>query len=118
VAENLGNGKFKILPLPKAAQFSTVNSVLADDFNKDGIMDLLVAGNFYPVNIQMGRYDASYGLVLQGNGKGHFEALPAVKSGLSIREETRALKKITIRGKTYYLAVRNNESIEAFSLFK
>jgi hypothetical protein len=118
VIENLGNGKFDVRPLPNAAQFSTINTILTDDFDKDGNTDLLVAGNFYPINIQMGRNDASYGLFLRGNGKGEFSAVPTFKSGFSVEGETRALRKVTIQGKTYYLAARNNDTVKLFTLKK
>ena len=42
--ENLGDGSFKIHQLPNHAQFSSVNSVLVDDYNEDGHLDLLIAG--------------------------------------------------------------------------
>jgi hypothetical protein len=114
VFENLGNGKFRKKVFPKAAQFSTVNTLLAEDFNHDGHVDLLLAGNFYPINIQMGRYDASYGCLLEGDGKGNFKAVPSYVSGFSVRGETRHLEKISVQGKTYYLAIRNNDTIKAY----
>lgn len=116
VIENLGGLKFKVKPLPKAAQFSTVNAILTGDFNKDGHIDILLGGNFYPINIQMGRYDASYGLYLKGNGKGAFSAVGPVNSGFSIKGETRALHQISLSGKDYFLAIRNNDTIEAFTI--
>jgi hypothetical protein len=112
IIENLGGGKFKFSPLPKAAQFSTINTILSDDFDNDGNIDLLVAGNFYPINIQMGRNDASYGLFLKGNGKGQFTSVPAFESGFSLEGETRSLKKINIYGKDYYIAARNNNTVK------
>ncbi|HEX5169498.1 MAG TPA: VCBS repeat-containing protein, partial [Cyclobacteriaceae bacterium] len=116
IAENLGGGKFKVTPLPKAAQFSTVNAILADDFDKDNKVDLLLAGNFYPINIQMGRNDESCGLFLKNNGWGKFIAKPSVESGLFVAGETRNLKKIMIGDKAHYLAFRNNDTIEFFTL--
>jgi hypothetical protein len=113
--ENQGNGKFRVLPLPMAAQFSTVETLLADDFNQDGHLDVLLAGNFYPVNIQMGRYDAGYGLLLAGDGRGGFKAVPPAESGFSIKGETRALRTVLLGGKTYCLAVRNNDAVEFFA---
>jgi hypothetical protein len=90
--------------------------VLIDDFNSDGNPDLLLAGNYYPVNIQRGRYDASYGLVLTGNSKGNLEVLPAIESGLSVSGEVRKMRKIRIKGKVYYLAIRNNDKVEVLTL--
>ncbi len=69
--ENLGNRKFRVHPLPQAAQLSTVNTVTIEGYDNDSSPDILLAGNFYPINIQMGRNDASYGLLLKGDGKGN-----------------------------------------------
>jgi hypothetical protein len=85
-----------------------------DDFNNDQKPDVLLAGNFYPINIQMGRNDASYGLLLTGDGKGNFHPVPAIQSGFSVTGETRCLKTIRVNGKVYYIAVRNNDTLVAF----
>ena len=114
--ENLGNLKFKIMPLPRAIQFSTVDAAITGDFNTDGIPDVILAGNYFPVNVQRGRYDASYGSVLFGKGNGKFDVIPNVESGFSTAGETRELQKITINGSVYYLAVRNNNTLGVFSL--
>lgn len=116
LVENLGNGKFSVRPLPKAAQLSTVNAILTGDFDSDGNTDLLLAGNFYPINIQMGRNDASYGLLMKGNGHGHFTALPAVQSGFSVKGEVRSFREIVVGKSPYCLAIRNNNTIEAFRI--
>jgi enediyne biosynthesis protein E4 len=116
--ENLGSGKYKVRELPKSAQFSTVNAMLVDDFNGDKNLDVLLAGNFYPINIQMGRNDACYGLLLTGDGKGNFTAVPSVNSGFFVKGQTRNLRTIKIGGKDYYFAIRNNDTIEAFTLNK
>jgi hypothetical protein len=113
--ENLGNNKFKIRPLPKATQFSTLNAITTGDFNADGKLDAIVAGNFYPINVQMGRYDASYGSLLLGDGLGNFKALPPIQSGISVSGETRSLRKLKMGDKELILAIRNNNTVEAFS---
>jgi enediyne biosynthesis protein E4 len=113
--ENLGGLKFKMKKLPLAAQFSTVNAIIADDVDSDGNTDLLLAGNYYPINIQMGRNDASYGLLLRGNGKGGLALVPAVESGFRVRGEVRKLLKLNVGGRIRYVAVRNNDSVQAFT---
>ncbi|MEW4923214.1 VCBS repeat-containing protein [Algibacter sp. 2305UL17-15] len=70
--ENRGNNKFKIRALPNYAQFSPINKTIAIDINKDGNLDLITAGNMHSAEIETARHDASYGLVLLGNGKGSF----------------------------------------------
>jgi enediyne biosynthesis protein E4 len=72
--ENLGKGKFKLSELPPLAQISTVYGILINDFNADGHLDVLLAGNNYGNEISMGRYDASNGILLAGNGKGGFRS--------------------------------------------
>lgn len=114
--ENKGEGKFQMSNLPSTVQFSTVNASLVDDFNGDGNLDIILAGNFYPLNIQMGRYDASYGNLLLGDGKGGFKVISNSNSGIAIRGEVRSLRKIKVGDKIHYLAIRNNESVESFSL--
>jgi hypothetical protein len=114
--ENLGNGKFQVKALPKLAQFSTVNALVIEDFNGDGNEDVLAAGNFYPINIQMGRNDASYGVLLLGDGKGHFRAMGPGQSGISLKGEIRSMRKIKVGARQQYMAVRNNNTVEFFAL--
>jgi hypothetical protein len=114
--ENLGSNKFRIRALPKGAQFSTVNAVLIEDFDGDGNLDALLGGNFHHPNIQMGRYDASLGLLLKGDGRGNFDVLPNAKSGLRITGQVRGLKSIKVGNRTFYLAVRNNQPVQTFTL--
>lgn len=114
--ENLGQNRFDIRPLPKQAQFSTVNTILVDDFNNDHQLDLLLGGNFFRSNIQMGRYDASYGNVLLGNGKGSFVSLPNSKAGISWRGPVRKIAPIQIGKTRYDVVVTNNDSIKFIKL--
>lgn len=64
VAENQGNGVFRIRLLPNAAQIAPVFAILSGDFDTDGNTDLLLGGNFYGLKPLRGRYDASYGTLL------------------------------------------------------
>ena len=109
--ENLGKNKFKVKPLAMATQFSTLNAVISDDFDKDGHLDFIEAGNFYPINVQMGRYDASYGLFMKGDGKGNFTAIPPYQSGVSIPGETRFLRELKVGSNKFVAAVRNNNTL-------
>ena len=117
IIENLGGGKFKLSALPKAAQFSPTMSIMVDDVDQDKLPDLILGSNFFPINIQMGRYDGSYGTVLKNKGKS-FEALPPSKTGWSIKGEVRHLEKINIRGEKVYLAIRNNDVVYSYKLIK
>jgi hypothetical protein len=108
--ENLGGGKFKSHLLPVQAQFAPVNSIIASDVDGDGSSDLIIAGNEYQSAANTGRYDASYGLVLKGNGKGGFIPLSMEKSGLIIDGDVKDLKMIDVKKKGKVLLVAPNDS--------
>lgn len=82
-------GTFRALPLPLAAQVAPVFAILCEDFDHDGAKDLLLAGNFHGLNPQLGRYDASYGVLLKGNGAENFSAVPMRESGLHLNGQVR-----------------------------
>ncbi|GAB3949754.1 VCBS repeat-containing protein [Spirosoma harenae] len=88
--ENLGQGKFAIHALPQLAQVAPVYGIVAHDFNQDGHLDIVLTGNFYPNEVNMGRQDASVGAVLLGDGRGHWKSLNPTESGLLIRGDARS----------------------------
>ncbi len=113
--ENLGNGKFAMHPLPIEAQFAPVNAIIATDFYPDGNIDLLLAGNEYQEAVATGRYDASYGLFLKGNGKGVFTAVAPVKSGFIIDGDVRNIRNIKNgKGANLLIAAVNDDSVRCF----
>ncbi|PMD90754.1 RNA-binding protein [Siphonobacter sp. BAB-5405] len=82
-------GTFRFVRFPMEAQFSRVSTLLLDDWNKDGKMDILLAGNFSPYRVQHGPCDASFGLILQGDGKGQFQTISPRESGLWLGGDVR-----------------------------
>ncbi|NJK84085.1 MAG: hypothetical protein HC912_10085 [Saprospiraceae bacterium] len=82
--------------------------------NADGSQDILIAGNFYSVKPEFGRYDANYGVWLQGNGKGDFQAIPAQYSGFRTTGEVRDLAEIKVKGRRYLLVAQSNEQLLVF----
>ena len=111
--ENMGNGKFKAHSLPVQAQFAPINSIVATDVDGDGTLDLLLAGNEYQTESNTGRYDASYGLVLKGDGRGNFRLLDMTHSGLVLDGDIRAMKMI---GEKLLLAAPNDSKLKTFQL--
>ncbi|HEX8357177.1 MAG TPA: VCBS repeat-containing protein, partial [Segetibacter sp.] len=97
--ENLGHGKFATHDLPLQAQVAPINALLSLDVNDDGNTDLVLAGNEYEAEVSTGRYDALYGLVLLGNGKGGFTAVNILKSGFIIDGDVKCLKLLNVGGK-------------------
>jgi len=96
------------------AQLSPIYGILIDDFDQDGKQDVLLGGNFHRAKPEVGRYDASYGLLLKGNGDGTFESLPAQASGIKIEGEVRDILPLNIDGKEVIVFARNNASLALY----
>jgi hypothetical protein len=87
-------GKLQEVALPKPAQYSPVNTITLLDFDHDGNNDLLLCGNLNNGRIRFGRYDANYGVLLKGNGKGGFLYINQQQSGFKLIGEVRSVIKI------------------------
>ena len=105
---NDGKLDFTLIPLPKEAQFSVINGMVADDFDGDGNLDLLMNGNDYGTEVTVGRYDAFNGLLLNGNGKNGFEPRSILQSGIFIPGNGKALVKLSGANNQYLLAASQN----------
>jgi len=113
--ENLGNGKFITHTLPLVAQVAPINAILPIDVDGDGNIDLVVAGNEYQAEATTGRYDASYGTVLKGDGKGNFSVMDYNKSGLIIDGDVKDVKSINLfNGEKLIIAAVNDEKLKCF----
>ncbi len=115
---NNGDGTFTCEKLPVYAQFSPVRNIISSDINMDGKNDLILAGNDYAVRPSYGRYDASYGWFMEGQGNNIFKTLMPSESGFAVRGDARKLRLITVSGKKYVLAAVNNDSIMTFRINK
>lgn len=114
---NEGNGKFSFQALPKEAQFSVLNGIVADDFDGDGNLDLVINGNDYGTEVSVGRYDALNGLFLKGDGKGGFAALSILQSGIFIPGNGKGLVKLRhANGQTLLAAAQNRGPLKIFEL--
>ena len=109
---NMGNGTFKMKPLPTEAQFSSVYGILVKDFDEDGNPDILLGGNFYQSKPEAGIYDASYGLFLKGNGKGDFTAVGESESGILIRGQVRDMTLLKAGKKQLVVVAMNNDTVK------
>lgn len=116
--ENMGNGTFAVHKLPEKTQFSPIYAILPEDFNHDGHPDLLMGGNFNGFNPVFGENDASWGLYLSGDGKGHFSSVGS-SSGFKVRGQVRSLLQITDKqGYHLILVARNNDSLKVFKVLR
>lgn len=108
--QNLGAGKFNLIPLPPEAQFAPLMALLPADINGDGNLDLLINGNDFGMDMNTGRCDALNGLVLVGNGKGGFKALSFTNSGLFIPGDGRALALLRIDQQGFAVLASQNRA--------
>jgi hypothetical protein len=106
---NEGNGKFTMIPLPKEAQVSVLYGMVADDFDGDGNLDVLINGNDFGTEVSIGRLDALNGLLLKGNGKGEFSPLSILQSGIYIPGNGKALVKLRGSQNNYLVAASQNK---------
>ena len=116
--ENLGNFVFKYKSLPKQIQFSTANTFEIGDFNNDHNLDILVGGNFFRSNIQMGRYDANFGELLLGDGRGNFECVGRSTVGISLRGQISRILPISIGKNRYELVIVNDDSVKLLKIIQ
>jgi len=114
---NNGNGSFNLEPLPGVAQFSAINAMIADDFHKDGNLDVCINTNDFGTDPANGRYDALNGLVLKGNGKGAFKPLTIMQSGIYTPGSGRGLAKLkSANGNYLVVASQNKGPLKVFQL--
>jgi len=115
--QNNGNGKFTMTPLPPVAQTSQLDGMVVDDFDGDGNLDIAISGNDYGTDVATGRYDAFNGLVLKGDGKGHFAPLTLQQSGMYIPGDGKALVKLRgVKGGYLLAASQNKDALKIFEL--
>jgi len=107
VLVNNGNWQFRLKELPWEAQLTPYRDAIIINANGDDKPDILLAGNFYACNIQMGQYDADHGTVLINQGNGNFSC--SLLNGYSDIRELRHVKEITIGKKKAIVLARNND---------
>jgi len=118
VIMNNKNGTFTLKPLPVEAQFSTVSGISVSDYDGDGKADILLGGNFYQSKPEVGIYDASYGLLLKGDGKGNFKAISAEQSGILVKGQVRNITPVKAGKKNLIIFSMNNEAPKIFETIK
>jgi hypothetical protein len=111
---NTGHGSFHLSPLPVEAQFSPVYAIAADDFDHDGICDILIGGNQYRAKPETGIYDASYGLFLKGDSGSKWTSVSSLKSGFFTKGEIRDMKILNINGSRIIAVARNNDNFQFY----
>ncbi len=112
------NGNFIVHKLPIEAQLSSTHGIVVEDFDKDGNLDALIAGNLYESEVETPRNDAGYGLFLKGNGKGGFMPVYVTKSGFYTSGDVKDLKLIKVGTQEYIMSAKNNDFLEFIKINK
>jgi hypothetical protein len=113
ILHNDGKGRFTFNAFPLQAQVSKVFATTTGDFDNDGTKDILISGNFFPYRVQLGRSDASLGLLLKGTGSGNFNAVDAVTSGLYIDGDVRNMVQLKNKaGENIIVVTRNDDTVQ------
>lgn len=113
---NNGSMSFEVNRLPSQAQWSPVLDMIVDDYNKDGNLDIVIAGNLYDTEPETPAYDAGRGLLLSGNGDGTFNTSNLIQSsGLNISKNVRAIESIKLGSNQKGILVANhNDKMQIF----
>ncbi|GAA4457242.1 VCBS repeat-containing protein [Nibrella saemangeumensis] len=115
--ENTGKGSdgalnWNVRPLPMPAQLAPITGMGLGDFNADGNLDVLTIGNQFSPDYLTGRYDATCGLLMLGNGKGEFRPLRSAQSGIHLSGDMKALAPLQISGKKHWLVGTNSAPLQ------
>lgn len=109
---NNGDLTFQAIPLPTELQISSLETAAL--FKRQGEkMQVLVGGNFYDNNIEMGRYDGDYGSLLSIGVDGAMEASPI--GDLNIKGQVRRIAPVTIDSTQAYILGKNNDYLQVIS---
>jgi len=112
---NDGKGHFVMEALPVQVQLSPVYTAVVYDLDGDGLPDIFLAGNFYGLKPQTGRFDASYGTFLRQDKQHQFQYVAPIQSGLFVRGEVRDAQMLNPGGRNPLLLIaRNNDNLLLF----
>ena len=110
------DGSFRLHALPELAQLSTVNGFIREDVTGDKTKEIVAAGNFYPFKPQLGRSDASFGIVMHYDG-----AIKPMRAGVQattwLTGDIRQIELLKFNaGITRVLVSRNNAKASVYSI--
>ena len=110
------DGTYRFEPLPRLAQISPLQGVVAGDFDGDGHADIYAVQNSYSPIPSVGRFDGGLSVLLRGDGRGNFTPAPPAESGLVVPGDAKALAVLDLDGDGWpdFLVTRNNRTTLAF----
>ncbi len=112
--ENKGSEPWNVKPLPRLAQLSSVNGIIVKDLNKDGNLDVVMAGNLFGSEVETPRNDAGNGLVLIGDGLGNFSPMSVLETDFFTPFDVKQLHSILVDNIWHIGVVNNNQKLQLF----
>jgi hypothetical protein len=109
--KNKGGLKFEAQKLPEEVDYSSINTAVNFDVNKDGLDELILAGNRFNLNTQLGQLDANHGLILQYQN-GAFTKFEDHNLNLNARINSAEILKL--RDEKWLIFGTNNDSLQIF----
>ncbi|MGC6479206.1 MAG: VCBS repeat-containing protein [Flavobacteriaceae bacterium] len=114
IIENIGENKFKLIQLPEACQVAPINDILIQDFNGDQNLDVYLVGNDYTAEAIYGRYDAFYGLLLEGTPSMSFKTLSLAQSGFYVPYQSNTIVALKNNSQSTIVVGQNNNKLQLF----
>jgi hypothetical protein len=103
------DGEWLVHKLPAEVQMSTVFGMAQHrSIGWEGAQTVVVAGNFYPVEIETGRNDASPGYVMTMEQTGEVELEDYTSCGLNLRGDVRRIALVESNEHTLLIVLENN----------
>lgn len=109
--ENLGDGSFKVVPLPNEAQFAPIQDFYVTG---DNIWtEIIAVGNLYQTEVETIRQDASFGTVMTYSNN-NFKVRPNNISGFVSKGDAKSMTTIKTKYGEFILVANNNSALNIF----
>lgn len=101
--------------LPQEAQYSSVYAISINDFDKDGIQDLIMGGNQFLVKPQFGPNDGSKAWFFKGILRSNeFSLLPG--QSLNVNGQIRDIEYLKVKDVEFIFFAKYNDQLEIFKI--
>jgi hypothetical protein len=100
------NGTFEAKALPWQTQLNNYRASITIDANNDQLPDVLLLGNYFDNNVQIGRQDGDFGTILINKGNCNFE-YRSFKGFIDLKQ-VRFVQPILIKKQPAFILARNN----------
>jgi enediyne biosynthesis protein E4 len=110
------DGTFRFEPLPRIAQISPLQGMVAGGFTGSGHADVFAVQNSYAPVPVVGRFDGGLGQLLRGDGRGGLDPVAPAQSGLVVPGDAKALAALDVDGGGWpgFVVTRNNATALLF----